>query len=66
KLPGAKNGIVNSFLEILPLLKDHYREKKQKRTFNYCKECGDACSGEKCNACKLEEELELSLKRLKK
>ncbi|MGV8141529.1 MAG: ATP-binding protein, partial [Candidatus Woesearchaeota archaeon] len=45
KLPGAKNGIVNSFLEILPLLKEHYREKKQKRTFNYCKTCKDACSG---------------------
>ena len=59
KLPGAKNGIVNSFLEILPLLKDHYREKKNKRTFNYCKECGDACSGEVCNSCKLEEELGL-------
>jgi uncharacterized protein (TIGR00269 family) len=59
KLPGAKNGIVNSFLEILPLLKDHYREKKKMRTFNYCKNCGDACSGVICNSCKLEEELEL-------
>jgi uncharacterized protein (TIGR00269 family) len=58
-LPGAKNGIVNSFLEILPLLKEHYRNKKQKKTFNYCKNCGDACSGEVCNSCKLEEELEL-------
>jgi len=60
KLPGAKNGIINSFLEILPLLKNHYREKKQKRTFNYCKICNDACSGEVCNSCKLEGELELS------
>jgi tRNA-5-methyluridine54 2-sulfurtransferase len=59
KLPGAKNGIVNSFLEILPILKEHYRVKKQNRTFNYCKSCGDACSGEVCNSCKLEEELEL-------
>jgi len=62
KLPGAKNGVVNSFLEILPLLKDYYREKKQKRVFNYCKKCGDACSGEICNACKLEEELFLVTK----
>ncbi len=60
KLPGAKNGIVNSFLEILPLLKDYYRHKKQKRTFNYCTICNDACSGTTCNACKLEEELKLS------
>ena len=65
KLPGAKNGIVNSYLEILPLLKDHYREKKQNRTFNYCKSCGDACSGAICNSCKLEEELQL-VKKVRK
>ncbi len=59
KLPGAKNGIVNSFLEILPTLKEHYRSQKKKRSFNYCKRCGDACSGEICNACRLEEELQL-------
>jgi len=57
KLPGAKNGVINSFMEVLPLLKEHYRGKKQKRTFNYCKECGDACAGDVCNSCKLEEEL---------
>jgi tRNA-5-methyluridine54 2-sulfurtransferase len=68
KLPGAKNGIVNSFIEILPLLKDHYRQKKEKRTFNYCKKCKDACSGEVCNSCKLEEELQLKklTKKVKK
>jgi uncharacterized protein (TIGR00269 family) len=57
KLPGAKNGVVNSFLEILPLLKEHYRMKKNDRTSNYCQRCGDACSQDVCNACKLEEEL---------
>jgi tRNA-5-methyluridine54 2-sulfurtransferase len=65
KLPGAKNGIVNSFLEILPQLKDHYREMKKNRIFNYCKRCNDACSGEVCNSCKLEEELLLT-KKVKK
>jgi len=60
KLPGAKNGIVNAFLEILPLLKDHYREQKQKKTFSYCKRCNDACSSDICNSCKLEEELGMS------
>jgi uncharacterized protein (TIGR00269 family) len=59
KLPGAKNGVVNSFLEILPILKEHYRTKKENRTFNYCNKCNDACSGTICNACKLEEELGL-------
>lgn len=62
KLPGAKNGIVNSFLEILPLLKEHYKQKKTLRTFNYCEKCGDACSGKICNSCKLEDEL--MMKRL--
>ncbi|MBI5389142.1 TIGR00269 family protein [Candidatus Woesearchaeota archaeon] len=57
KLPGAKHGMVNAFLEILPLLKKHYQEKKTE--FSYCLECGDACSGKVCNACRLEEELEL-------
>ncbi len=57
KLPGAKNGIVNAFLEILPELKEKYRAEKSRHTFQYCKRCGDACSGEICNACRLEEEL---------
>lgn len=60
KLPGAKNGIVNAFLEILPLLKDHYKQQKQKKTFSYCKRCNDACSSDLCNSCKLEEELQMS------
>ena len=62
KVPGIKNGIVNSFLEVLPLLKDKYRIKKHKNTFNYCERCGDACSGEICNSCKLVEELCLNVK----
>lgn len=57
KLPGAKNGIINSFIEIMPLLKEHYKEKKSGKIFNYCKRCGDACSGEICNACQLGEQL---------
>lgn len=62
KIPGAKNGVVNSFLEILPILKDYYRAKKENRIFNYCTECGDACSGEICNSCRLEQELDLRKK----
>lgn len=57
KIPGAKNSIVNSFLEIMPLLKDHYKQKKSSNNFRYCNKCGDACSSDICNACKLEEEL---------
>lgn len=54
KLPGAKNGVINSFLEILPLLKEHY---KGRRPMNYCEKCGDPCSGKTCNACLLIGEL---------
>lgn len=51
---GTKNGIVNAFLEILPMLKENYKNVKE---FNYCKKCGDPCSGEICNACTIEAEL---------
>ncbi|MEM4637904.1 MAG: TIGR00269 family protein [Candidatus Woesearchaeota archaeon] len=54
KLPGAKNSIVNAFLEILPLLKQHYKNNKP---FKTCIKCGDPSANEICNACKLEEEL---------
>lgn len=54
KLPGAKNSIVKSFLEILPVLKEHY---KNNRPFKICKKCGDPSANDICNACKLEEEL---------
>jgi uncharacterized protein (TIGR00269 family) len=75
KLPGAKNGMVNSFLEILPILKNYYSKEKSAKilagkkakentnnkqdakNFNYCSGCGDACSGNICNACLLLEEL---------
>lgn len=58
-LPGAKYGVINSFLEILPLLKQHYKnaDNKKNKNFSFCSECGEPCSGEICNACKLEKEL---------
>jgi len=54
KMPGAKHGLVNAFLSILPELKEKYRNHKE---FQYCEKCGDACSGAVCNACQLEEQL---------
>src|SRR3989338_2103215 len=53
KLPGAKNSIVNSFLEILPELKEKYKGKQ----FMICERCGEPCAGKICNACTLEEQL---------
>ncbi len=63
KFPGAKNGIVNSFMEILPELKKKY---KHRRDFTYCERCGDACSGRICNACLLVERLCAKKKILRK
>jgi len=51
---GTKNGIVNAFLEVLPTLKEKYKNTK---SFDYCEKCGDPCAGKICNACVLEEEL---------
>ena len=60
KNPGSKNGMVNAFLEILPDLKEKYKSKRKE--FQFCTRCGEPCSGEICNTCKLEEELELKTK----
>ena len=54
KYPGAKQGIVNAFLEIIRDLKEKYRNRK---SFSYCERCGDPCASKICNACTLEEEL---------
>lgn len=49
KYPGTKYSVVNSFLEILPLIKKDYKQGKIKS----CKECKEPSSGEICNACKM-------------
>ena len=54
RFPGAKNGIVNAFLEILPDLRQKYKAEKP---FYHCTLCGDPCSGKICNACQLEQSL---------
>jgi uncharacterized protein (TIGR00269 family) len=53
---GAKNGIVNAFLEILPTLKEKYKSEK---SFSHCKKCGSPSSGDLCNSCKLQIELDM-------
>ncbi|HIH11257.1 TPA: TIGR00269 family protein [Candidatus Woesearchaeota archaeon] len=51
---GTKQGIVRSFLAILPLLKEAQKEEK---IINTCTLCGEATSKEICNACAMKEEL---------
>ncbi|MBU2640101.1 MAG: TIGR00269 family protein [Nanoarchaeota archaeon] len=47
KYPGTKHGIVNSFLEILPLFKERYKNME----INSCKECKEPTSSKICTAC---------------
>ncbi len=44
----TKTGIIRSFLEILPALKQKYKGKAK-----ICKKCGEPSAGEVCNSCKI-------------
>jgi len=50
KYPGSKNSIITSFLEILPLLKTKYKQKKEIKS---CLECKEPSSQEICQKCKI-------------
>ena len=55
KYKGTKQGIINSFLQMLPML-------QEKATENYtpiasCETCKEPCNGKTCNACKIMEVL---------
>ncbi|MEW5897112.1 MAG: TIGR00269 family protein [Nanoarchaeota archaeon] len=68
KYRGTKQGIINSFLDILPFLKE--REKKKEKllssTIKKCKLCKEPANSDFCNACKMKGELEdKNLKQLK-
>jgi len=54
KNPGTKYAIINSFLQILPNLKQRFKDQE----VNYCIKCGEAASKDKCNACRYAEKLE--------
>ena len=48
KYPGTKHNIISSFLEVLPLLKKEVQGK-----IKSCSNCGEPCSQDVCQACKL-------------
>ena len=56
KFPGTKYAIVNSFLQVLPGLKERFKDEE----VNYCEECNEPSSKDKCNACRFVEKLEKS------
>ncbi len=53
--PGTKNGIVQSFLALLPALKEE--ERKNNKLPQPCVKCGEPANGTVCNACKIVEAL---------
>jgi len=53
KFSGTKYAIVNSFLQILPDLKQKFKNGE----VNCCNKCGEPASKDKCNACKYVEKL---------
>lgn len=50
---GTKYAIVNSFLQVLPDLKDRFKDVE----LNSCTECNEPSSKDKCNACRFAEKL---------
>ena len=55
KYPGTKHGIVKSFLDVLPLIKERQKEQCNSK-IKICS-CGEPANNEVCAACKLKEEL---------
>lgn len=50
KYPGTKQGIINSFLSLMPLLKE---AEKGVNSIKACVSCGEPANQEVCNACKM-------------
>ncbi len=55
KHPGTKYGIINSYLEMMPILKEKYRNSKTK--LKECLNCKEPCSSDICKTCQLVEKL---------
>lgn len=47
KFPGTKYAIINSFLQVLPELREKFKDEEA----GFCKSCGEAAAKDKCNAC---------------
>ncbi|MEM2768690.1 MAG: TIGR00269 family protein [Candidatus Pacearchaeota archaeon] len=57
---GTYYAIINTYLEILPLLKTKYKDESEE--LNYCSICDFPSSGEICSACKLINEIKKYIK----
>lgn len=56
KYKGTKQGIVNSFLAMLPLLQD--QEKQPSERIQQCSKCQEASNKDVCNACSMREAIQ--------
>ena len=54
KYPGTKHSVISSFIEILPVLKEKYKDDKEIKS---CKICYEPCSQEICKACQYVEDV---------
>ena len=61
KFPGTKYSIVNSFLQILPLLKEKFKDESIK----VCTKCNEPSANDVCNACVYLEKLKKNLIEVK-
>ena len=52
--PGTKQSIINSYLDILPLLKERAKQRAAE-PLQECTICGEPANGKVCNACKIVE-----------
>lgn len=57
KYPGIKQGIIKSYLELLPLLKDNFLKNEGRGSIKLCQSCGEPANQNVCHACKLKKEL---------
>lgn len=55
----TKHAIINSFLDILPMLKEKYAKVKIKG----CNNCGEPCSGDICKVCEFLEKIKAFAKK---
>ncbi len=55
KHPGTKHAIIQSFIEILPLLKDHYKDSPN--IIKSCEICNEPSSQDICQTCQYVEEV---------
>ena len=58
KYKGTKQGIVNSFLAMLPLLQNRERKASENIKIQQCSKCREASNKEICNACAMKEAIQ--------